>query len=165
MASGSDITLDKLASNVHSVDASDFLGKVTAELSYKGTANDKGYLTGGHNDDTLTGGDGQDVLRGGAGVDQLKGGLGSDTFVFGNEDTGSGFGNRDVILDFTIGQDKIDLREVDQVSQFSGLDISTGTGVTIVAWNETTQNKVVVHEIELVGNITLSANDFIFSPA
>jgi VCBS repeat-containing protein len=165
LASGSDITLDKLASTVESVDASDFLGKVTAELSYKGTAEAKGYLTGGHNDDTLTGGDGLDVLKGGAGVDQLKGGLGSDIFVFSNEDTGSGFGNRDVILDFTIGQDKIDLRDVDQIGQFSGLDISMGSEVTIVAWNETKQdNTVVVHEVELVGNITLSANDFIFSP-
>jgi VCBS repeat-containing protein len=163
VASGSDITLDKLASNVHSVDASDFLGKVTAELSYKGTAQAKGYLTGGHNDDTLTGGDGLDVLKGGAGVDQLKGGLGSDTFVFGNEDTGSGFGNRDVILDFTIGQDKIVLSNLGDVDLFSELDISTGTGVTIVAWNETKEeNEIVVHEVELVGNITLSANDFIF---
>jgi VCBS repeat-containing protein len=167
MAAGrnSSVTLDHLSSTVQSVDASDFLGKVTAELSYKGTADAKGSLTGGHNDDTLTGGDGLDILVGGAGVDQLKGGLGSDTFVFGNDDTGSGFGNRDVILDFTIGQDKIDLRDVNQIGGFSELNISMGTGVTIVAWNEEKQGSpVVVHEVELVGNITLSANDFIFSP-
>ncbi|QQP89228.1 cadherin-like domain-containing protein [Skermanella sp. TT6] len=180
-ASKSSIALDNLTSTVKEVDASGFLGKVSATLTYVGTATEKGILNGGHNDDILTGGAGQDIIRGGAGndvikagagndiitggtgVDELTGGAGSDTFVFSSEDTGAGVGNRDVVFDFTIGQDKIDLQSVEGVARFTDLDISVGSNTTIVAWTEMSgDNKPMVHEIELVGNITLSANDFIF---
>ncbi|UEM20679.1 cadherin-like domain-containing protein [Skermanella mucosa] len=180
-ASESSIALDNLTSTVKEVDATGFLGKVSATLTYVGTATEKGILNGGHNGDTLTGGAGQDVIRGGAGndvikagagndiitggtgVDELTGGAGSDTFVFSSEDTGAGVGNRDMVFDFAIGQDKIDLQSVRSVAEFGELDISVGSNTTIIAWTETSQDEPpMVHEIELVGNITLSANDFIF---
>jgi hypothetical protein len=73
-------------------------------------------LNGGAGSDTLDGGDGNDILNGGAGNDTLNGGTGADTL------TGQGdadifafqFGqsisyNFDIITDFTINADKIDL--------------------------------------------------------
>jgi hypothetical protein len=62
-------------------------------------------ISGGGGDDTLSGGSGDDTLTGGSGSDELTGGAGSDTFVFAPGD-GIGF---DVITDFEIGVDQLDL--------------------------------------------------------
>ncbi len=71
-----------------------------------GTGND--YLAGGAGDDTLKGGAGDDTIVGGTGIDLMSGGAGADTFVFNPGDL---VANRyDGILDFTSGEDKIDLR-------------------------------------------------------
>ncbi len=74
--------------------------------------------------DTLGGDAGNDWLSGGHGADRLVGGGGRDVFSFGTHspfntnnvtpgifvlDTGVGEGARDVIHDFTQGEDKIDL--------------------------------------------------------
>lgn len=70
----------------------------------------KDTLIGGSGKDTLNGGKGNDSLNGGAGVDTLIGGKGNDTltggkgkdvFVYSNGD------GKDVITDYTAGQDKI----------------------------------------------------------
>ena len=53
----------------------------------------------------LTGGDGDDILIGGLGNDTLTGGAGNDSFVF-NE---SGTANADVVEDFVVIHDEIDL--------------------------------------------------------
>lgn len=60
-------------------------------------------LFGGRDDDMLFGGAGDDRLEGGGGDDQLVGQANADTFVFGRN-TGD-----DRILDFTDGEDLIDL--------------------------------------------------------
>jgi Ca2+-binding RTX toxin-like protein len=71
-------------------------------------------LTGGTGNDTLNGGTGNDILVGGTGTDVLVGGLGSDTFVFNFiSDSTTVTTTRDVITDFTRGQDTIDLRNID----------------------------------------------------
>ncbi|SFC65532.1 M10 family metallopeptidase [Tropicimonas isoalkanivorans] len=62
-------------------------------------------LLGGGGRDTLKGQNGADVLVGGAGRDILIGGAGSDTFVF---DRGAG---RDVIRDWSDGEDRVDLKD------------------------------------------------------
>lgn len=71
-------------------------------------------LDGAGGDDTLVGGAGDDTLIGGAGVDRLTGGAGRDVFLFGmtplGPDGGIGPGQRDIIRDFTPGEDLIDLR-------------------------------------------------------
>jgi Ca2+-binding RTX toxin-like protein len=93
-----------------------------------GTGND--HLYGGAGRDVLDGQDGDDVLDGGAGNDTLIGGAGHDIFVVtgavaghgaGHDDDGDAlhFGGlldrdgpgagRDVIEDFTRGEDRIDL--------------------------------------------------------
>ena len=58
-------------------------------------------LDGGANGDELSGGGGNDTIIGGAGDDVLTGGTGADMFKFGAD-----FG-ADVILDFTVGEDKL----------------------------------------------------------
>jgi len=60
-------------------------------------------LLGGAGDDALYGGNGRDTLTGGAGDDTLTGGANPDTFLF-TDGTGA-----DVITDFTLGEDMLDL--------------------------------------------------------
>ena len=60
-------------------------------------------LEGGNGDDRLSGGAGDDILSDGAGVDRLVGGAGEDTFVFSYDNT------TDLILDYEVGVDQIDL--------------------------------------------------------
>ena len=64
-------------------------------------------LSGGAGDDLVIGDRGDDVIEGGIGDDILAGGLGADEFVY---NPGDGF---DVIRDFTVGEDKINLRALD----------------------------------------------------
>ena len=66
-----------------------------------GTGHDVLRADGGQ--DTLFGGSGNDTLDGGLGSDHLTGGAGSDSFVFKHFSSG----DRDVIADFTIGEDKL----------------------------------------------------------
>ena len=73
-------------------------------------------LAGGQGDDLLQAGSQGDILLDGAGQDHLIGGVGADTFVLASD------GARDVIRNFTPGQDQIDLsgwrflRSMDQLS-------------------------------------------------
>lgn len=74
---------------------------ITSESSVATTIN-----TGSGND-ILTGGSGNDTLNGGYGNDKLTGGTGNDIFVF-NSALSSSY-NRDTIIDFTRGEDIIQL--------------------------------------------------------
>ena len=69
-------------------------------------------LIGGNGDDILKGEAGDDLLKGSAGIDVLIGGAGADTFVI---DDVAGF---NVIRDFTVGEDSLQLAE--------GLDVTIG---------------------------------------
>ena len=69
---------------------------------------------GGQGYDRLTGGSGADVLTGGRDVDVLSGGLGRDLFVY-HSIAESAYTGRDIILDFVVGQDRIDLSAIDAV--------------------------------------------------
>jgi Ca2+-binding RTX toxin-like protein len=69
-------------------------------------------LLGGAGSDTLNGGAGADTLEGGSGPDRLTGGDGADVFVFRADAVGPGPAVRDVIADFTVGSDVIDLRGI-----------------------------------------------------
>jgi Ca2+-binding RTX toxin-like protein len=72
-------------------------------------------LVGGAGNDGLDGGSGNDVLNANAGNDYLSGGYGNDTLNGGVGDDVfrffAGFGN-DIVGDFTLGQDKLDLRDL-----------------------------------------------------
>lgn len=81
------------------------------DLLFAGKGDDD--LFGGNGDDILSGGDGDDILDGGRNDDTLNGGAednlltgghGDDVFVIGGEDGTA------IITDFTLGEDKLDLK-------------------------------------------------------
>ncbi len=73
-------------------------------------------ITGSRFADTLEGRDGNDVIRGGAGSDILLGGNGNDTFVYQSRseflNTGTGQRFVDIIRDFNVAADKIDVTKL-----------------------------------------------------
>ncbi|MCS4534721.1 Ig-like domain-containing protein, partial [Neisseria montereyensis] len=83
-------------------------------------------ITGNGLDNILNGMAGDDRIIGGAGSDTLTGGAGRDTFVFDSVLDGS----VDIITDFTVGQDKIEL----QSSIFDAL-----SGNTMAEWDQYVQ--------------------------
>ena len=88
-------------------------------------------IDGGVGSDMIFGGKGIDAITGGEGLDTMTGGAGTDTFVF-NEITDSGDKGReaDVIMDFTKGEDKIDLSAIDASTVLSGEDDFVFNGTT-----------------------------------
>lgn len=73
-------------------------------------------LEGNQGDDTLLGSEGSDRLIGGQGDDLLRSRGGGDTFAFGSIREGE----RDRLLDFTIGEDLIDIGGIDAKSWRNG---------------------------------------------
>ena len=151
-------------------------------------------LYGNAQNNTLNGGDGADIigglggddhLNGGAGRDLLTGGTGNDTFVYQSiSDSGITGATRDIINDFTQGQDKIDVSAIDadaitggvQHFSFVGtsaftntagelrydlIDNPTGTDYTIISM-DVNGDGMADSQITLVGLINLGQGDFIF---
>lgn len=100
-------------------------------------------INGLHGNDTLDGGDGVDVLDGGAGTDVLNGGAcgdtlaggadvdvltggdGADTFLF---DTALNEDVSDLIMDFTVGTDKIAVAQsLTSIAVKGAIDVNTFT--------------------------------------
>ena len=76
--------------------------------------------------DRIDGGAGDDVIDGGTGDDALTGGTGADTFVYRFTSTGNiaafaGTYGRDIILDFEVGTDTIQLIDEDTVSPITSV--------------------------------------------
>jgi Ca2+-binding RTX toxin-like protein len=79
--------------------------------------------------DTIKGMGGNDFIIGGLGADKLTGGAGKDTFDFNSSlEIGKKGATRDSILDFTHGQDKIDLSGIDAKIKTSANDKFTFIG-------------------------------------
>ena len=98
---------------------------------YGGDGND--ILYGGDGNDNLYGGAGNDILIGGKGNDTLYGGEGHDIFKWQQGDYG-----KDVIKDFNVHEDKIDLTELLEgiKGNFSDfVNISDKDGNTIITIN------------------------------
>jgi Ca2+-binding RTX toxin-like protein len=96
------------------------------DLIYSGKENDRIY--GGKGDDILFGDGGNDYLSGEMGADTLTGGLGFDVFVLAIGTGETGLVAADVINDFTLNQDKIDL--ISPLA-FNQLNIFQGTGALV----------------------------------
>ena len=148
----------------------------------------------------IRGNGGNDRMAGGLGVDVLTGGAGADVFVFtstsdsaagqsgiinnGSYSASGGQGLRDVITDFTHGQDRIDLSAIDANSKVAGNQAFSwrGTGNFTGAPGQlieriynpagTANDKTIIYgdingdaradfQIELTGLKTITVSDFI----
>ncbi|WP_232825440.1 calcium-binding protein [Albibacillus kandeliae] len=123
-------------------------------------------LRGGDGNDILKGGRGDDVLKGNAGNDRLVGDAGNDTLVGGRGDDvligGEGedtfvfakHGGSDVVRDFTVGEDTLDVSAlgVDSLDDFA---VTEGGN-----WVELSVNDV---SIRLVGLTEADLSDDIFA--
>jgi Ca2+-binding RTX toxin-like protein len=154
----------------------DTLDGGTAWDLLRGEAGDD-RLLGGPGGDTLLGGGGDDRLLGGRGVDLLRGEAGHDVFDLDPGDAGVGAGRRDLVLDFALDADRIDLRSIDarggvagdQAFAFLGTGALTGagqlryafvgTGTVIQA--STDADAAPELELQLAGQIALRAGDFL----
>lgn len=124
-------------------------GQSGADALYGGFGDDR--LFGGSGADLLSGGWGRDRISGGSGNDTLSGGGGADTFVFAQ-----GLG-RDVIRDFTPGEDQIQLLWfADQGKDFFDLRIEQqGDDVLVL----TGSGRVLVEDMQV--NL-LTVDEFLF---
>ncbi len=123
---------------------------------FGGAGNDT--LTGGRGHDRLFGDSGDDLLSGGAGNDTLYGGAGRDLFVIDGS-------SRDVIGDFTHGEDSIDLSALG-IGSFQTLLqlISDKRGGGSAGTNLTFRAGGMSYGLELsVAPSSLTAADFIFA--
>ena len=107
-------------------------------------------LIGSSFGDTLIGDKGSNALDGGRGDDTLTGAAGNDTFVFR-----SGFGH-DIITDFTVGQDAIELHDGLFASSNAALAAATQSGSDVVVTIDAADS-IVLHNVHLAD---LRASDF-----
>lgn len=142
-----------------------------------GDGNDS--LDGGAGDDALDGGNGNDfAIIGRSGVDTLTGGAGADVFRYDDAtDTGLDAGNRDIITDFEVGTDHIQLWRIfdgfQYVPDLLGTGFSGGgarqvgftnpNGTTTLVQVDSDGDGAADMEIELTGMLTLTAGDFVLS--
>lgn len=93
-------------------------------------------LQGGSGNDWINGGPGDDILRDGTGSDVLTGGPGADIFIMTHD------GVPDVITDFTLGEDRLDLSLWPMLRDISQLTMNiTPTGFRIVYGDE----ELIIH--------------------
>lgn len=131
-------------------------------------------LYGGGKSDIMSGGKKADMLDGGSGKDIMSGGEGSDDFIFDDGDSSTVNSKRDVITDFSSG-DEIDLSSMDANTTNNGDDTfvfsGTSSGANSIWYSTNGTNAVVMgdqdgdgqadFEIQLLGVTNLQANDFI----
>lgn len=85
----------------------------------RGRQGDDLFQSGG-GQDNLFGGAGNDQLMGGRGTDVVTGGAGADLFVFASVAQASTGLGRDLIRDFQVGLDRIDLSGIDAATTLIG---------------------------------------------
>ncbi len=197
---GSGIELSR-ALSVAVTDVLETLAGATPNADRLNGTSGKDRILGLGGNDTINGGGGDDIIQGGTGVDRLTGGADADTFVFTSIadsapnasgfisnapvfNRASGAGVRDIITDFTPGQDRIDLSAIDantklagnQAFKFLGTaaftsapgglvyrqfnEAGTANDITIV-YGDVDGDKLADFQIELSGLKTLTAANFI----
>ncbi|MFZ4566747.1 MAG: peroxidase family protein [Prochlorococcaceae cyanobacterium] len=145
-------------------------------LSFSGT----GPFVGDGNalGNAISGGSGADTLSGGLGVDSLTGAGGADVFLFRSvAEAGTGL-VRDVITDFAVGTDRIDLRPIDanplttgdQAFVFIGnaaftaigqASITVGAGFNLLQANLDANFATAELQIQLQGSPALTATSLL----
>lgn len=133
-------------------------------------------LAGSAGNDLLKGAGGNDMLSGGAGRDKLSGGAGADVFNFDRAvHSGVAASARDMVVDFTRGQDRIDLSGIDanwatardqSFSYIGARDFGTNATGQLrleggILYGSTDADADAEFSIELVGVTELEAADFV----
>ncbi|MGD1806217.1 trypsin-like serine protease [Dapis sp. BLCC M126] len=109
-------------------DGNDFMsGNIGNDFLFGGDGDD--FLAGGKNLDVLDGGDGNDTLTGDLGPDELTGSPGNDIFILSTQTATTDRILADIITDFTVGIDLIELTEGLTQTSLS-FESSTLLGVT-----------------------------------
>ena len=129
----------------------DLFGEEGNDTVDGGTGRDR--LFGGEGDDVLDGGTDDDFVVGGEGDDTLTGGAGADVFVFVAEQ------GSDTIVDFTDGEDTIDLSALEGIGGFGDLDIQTYGATTVI---DLSCYGGGVVKLEDTGDASFGAEDFVF---
>lgn len=126
---------------------------------------DADEISGGDGDDTLLGGAGKDKIDGGAGADKITGGAAADTLTGGagadtyiylvKDDSGTAADSFDIITDFDVANDKLDLTAILASDTFDFIAAEggafTGTGAE-VRWDKDGGKTLI--EIDVDGNGT-----------
>lgn len=123
-------------------------------------------LIGNNGADLLQGEGGDDYLEGGAGNDKLEGGAGNDTLAGGADsdifDISEG---QDIVTDFVIGVDKIDVSDADFTSFDQLLPYLSEVNGSAV-WSFLYNGVINTLTLQGIALASLSADDFVFaSPA
>ena len=110
-------------------------------------------VVAGSGDDMIRGNDGSNRLQGRAGNDILMGGEGKDRFAF------SPNGDHDIILDFTRGEDKIDLRPIRDITSMADLIMNENRGDVVIYLSDDLEDSITLTGFALTD---LGADDFLF---
>ncbi len=105
--------------------------------------------------DILVGGEGDDTLDGGAGTNILHGGEGDDTFVIQPGQTLT------TIVDFTDGDDQIDLSSISGITGFADLTITADGDDVVINLAGKGAGSVRLENLTVSA---LDADDFVFAP-
>ncbi|CAD5951847.1 hypothetical protein L2E69_05325 [Planktothrix agardhii 1806] len=119
------------------------LGNTDNDLLHGGRGND--ILFGGKGDDSLFGDQGNDTLYGGLGSDILVGGGGKDVFVFKPNSGSLELVKTNLITDFTIGEDLIQLQGI-SVPNIEFKD--DGSGGTIIQNQDTLEIIAILQGVD-----------------
>jgi len=126
-------------------------------------------ILGSFGDELFFGGNANETIIGAEGADTMFGGGGTDTFLINTiTDSGIGSGNRDIIQDFIHGSDKVDISGFAGTFAFIGTGAFSGaqeirvvSGTNTIIELDSNGDGSKNFEIELLGLVTLDANDFI----
>lgn len=135
------------------------------------SATDLVTLTGTGSIDVIAGSDENDVITGGGDGDDLSGNAGADVFVYRSVDNSTTGTGRDLINDFTQGEDIVDLSQSGHLFTFIGTDEFSG-GTLELRYEFTASGNTEIQadsdgdgnadmNILLSGEITLLDSDFI----
>jgi Ca2+-binding RTX toxin-like protein len=131
--------------------------------------NDHDRLYGEAGNDNMAGGKGNDVLWSGLGRDTLSGGDGTDDFVFLTAEEAGIDTTRDVITDFLVGTDDIDLSAFMSGGTFIGAATFSGTAGEVrylassgILSGDVDGDGVYDFQLNILNKADLTADDFIF---